>query len=114
MRFLSKFITRSKLDVLVLTFTSLCIEIRQPVQRSDAGEEAVLAPLRAHKPGYALQAPADRALGDGKSAGAVVGSGDQVLLVAETREVAVVMPLRFDELELPGEVCSHPEEHDPA
>src|SRR5215212_384800 len=66
---------RSLLGVVVLAFTS-CIELSQPVQRSDAGQEAVLTPLRGHKPGYAMQAPAYRALRDGKSAAAVVRSGD--------------------------------------
>src|SRR5215216_3138376 len=60
-----------------------------------------------------MQAPAYGTLRDGKSAGAVVRSGDWVLFVGQTHEVAVVVPLRLDELKLTGEIRSHPEEHDP-
>ena len=61
------------------------------------------SPPRAHKPGYALQAPAYGSLGMVKVPVPSFAPAIEVLLVGEAHEVAVVMPLRFDELELAGE-----------
>src|SRR3954451_14803892 len=85
--------------------------IRQPAQARDAGEEAVLTSYRGHEPGYAMHASAYRSARDGERAAAVVRPGDRVVLVVEAHEVAVVLPLRLDELELAGNGRTHEDEH---
>src|SRR5215211_4011151 len=95
-----------------LPFTS-CVELSQPAQRADARQEAILASHRGHEPGYSMHAPAYRSLRDGERAAGVVRPDDRVLLVVEAHEVAVVLPLRLDELELAGEGRAHEDEHPP-
>src|ERR671911_635141 len=76
-----------------------CLECSQPVERAQAGHEAVLATARDHERRQLLQSTADRAVRDREPLPAVVGSGQGVPLVRGTDEHAVVEPLRLDELE---------------
>src|SRR5262249_26158075 len=87
-------VVTAAMDVIVMVGPGA--EVGQPAQRAETWQEAVLAATSDDKTLDAVQATPDRSLRDRKAAGAVVIAHEQVLLLIEAGEVAVVEPLRLD------------------
>src|SRR5262249_56398410 len=86
---------------------------RQPPQRAQAGHEAVLAASHGDETRQAMKALADRPLGNGEDAVALVIADERILLGSMTDEIAVGHPLRLHELELLPLVRADQQEHAP-
>src|SRR4051812_36926539 len=86
-------------------------KFRQPPQRAQPRQEAILATPCGNKSSQTLQTPGKRTPRKAECSIAIVRSGDGVFHGASSEERAIIHPLRLNELELPPEMRSDEGEH---
>jgi len=92
----------------------LRLQISQPAQGAEAGEEAVLTTTCDHELRQALKWLSDWPLRYIESPGTVDGPSNRIFLRRSTEERTIVHPLGLNKFELTAEVCADKRKHDSA
>jgi len=85
--------------------------VSEPMQCAQAGQEAILAASRDHKPGQAFQALSQRSIRNVKGTLSVMRSRDGIFTDCRSEECTIVHPLGLNKFELTSQVGTHEHKH---